>query len=303
MKSIVMRIVPIALIAFLILTAQPAAAADGPNWADPESPLYGLKIALENANEAFSFGKEARLEKQLAHAEARLAEAQAMGDQNRTRAMERAIERYEVKLGQINETVCEGNVSEEHMEHVMNMTQKHEKVLQGLLERIDNGTMPEQARKGIERALNNSIQHREQFEHRHEADYGRPEWADDNRPEWADDNDEDNENMILVTINGTSVWAELCDPDDEDAVKAVVVNDTPVWVKLSEDNETDEDMLQVTYNGTSVWAELCDPDDEDAVMAILTSGTPVWVELPNEDENTHRGGRNRMNTGTSKITR
>ncbi|MDD3421837.1 MAG: DUF5667 domain-containing protein [Methanocellales archaeon] len=157
-----MRIVPIALIAVLILAAQPAAAADGPKWADPESPLYGLKIALENANEAFSFGKEARLEKQLAHAESRLAEAQAMADQNRTRAMERAIERYEVKLGQINETVFKGNVNKQYTERAMNMTQKHQRVLSDLLERIDNGTMPEQARKGIERALNNSIQHQEQ---------------------------------------------------------------------------------------------------------------------------------------------
>ncbi|HIH36553.1 MAG TPA: hypothetical protein HA232_01430 [Methanocellales archaeon] len=169
MKSLVMRIVPIALIAVLILAAQPAAAADDPKWADPESPLYGLKIALENANEAFSFGKEVRLEKQLAHAEARIAEAQAMGDQNRTRGMERAIERYEAKLGQINETVFKGNVSEEHIEHAMNMTQKHERVLQGLLERIDNGTMPEQARKGIERALNNSINHQEKFALKHDT--------------------------------------------------------------------------------------------------------------------------------------
>ena len=167
-----MKILPIALIAVLILAAQPAAAADGPKWADPESPLYGLKIALENAKEAFSFGKEARLEKQLAHAETRLDEAQAMGDQNRTRAMERAMERYEVKLGQINETVFKGNVSKNYTEHAMNMTQKHQGVLNGLLERIDNGTMPEQARNGIERALNNSISHQEKFALKHGAKHG-----------------------------------------------------------------------------------------------------------------------------------
>ena len=59
-----------------------------------DSPLHGLKLAMEDLDETFTFDDARRVEKRLDHAQLRIAEFRQELDLNRTRAAERALEQY-----------------------------------------------------------------------------------------------------------------------------------------------------------------------------------------------------------------
>ena len=118
----------------------------------PESPLYGLKIALENIDEAVSRSADAKLDKQVAHAEERIAEAKAMIEKGKPEAAEKAMKGYTEKTAAIGETATKPNVTEKGLQHAHLMLSKHETVLQGL---IGDPNMSEQYKPALQRALNN----------------------------------------------------------------------------------------------------------------------------------------------------
>ena len=68
----------------------------GPIGAD--SPLYGLKIAMEDLDETFTFNNSQRVEKQTDHGRVRIAEVQRELQRNRPDIAETALERYKQKL-------------------------------------------------------------------------------------------------------------------------------------------------------------------------------------------------------------
>ena len=59
-----------------------------------DNPLHGLKIAMENLDETFTFNDTQRLEKQVDHAQLRLAEFRRELELNRTDSAERVLELY-----------------------------------------------------------------------------------------------------------------------------------------------------------------------------------------------------------------
>jgi hypothetical protein len=126
-------------------------AYDG--WLGPDNMFYGLKIALQNVNEERSPTAEAKLKLKIAHAEERIAEAKAMEKKGKAWAFGKAMDRYNEKIEDINETLESVNMSEEGLEHAIQTMSRHRSVLQGL---IDDPEMPEQARKGLQNALEKS---------------------------------------------------------------------------------------------------------------------------------------------------
>ena len=64
----------------------------------PDSPVYGLKLAMEDLDETFTFNDTQRVEKRLDHAQLRIAEVRRELDLNRTTTAERALEMYRLKL-------------------------------------------------------------------------------------------------------------------------------------------------------------------------------------------------------------
>jgi len=56
----------------------------------PDSPFYGLELAIERIQLALTFGNVAKAEKRLQHAEERLAEVRVMVEENKIKAAERA---------------------------------------------------------------------------------------------------------------------------------------------------------------------------------------------------------------------
>jgi len=65
---------------------------EGPIGAD--NPLHGLKVAMEDLDETFTFNDTQRLEKQVDHAQLRIAEFRRELELNRTDSAERVLELY-----------------------------------------------------------------------------------------------------------------------------------------------------------------------------------------------------------------
>jgi hypothetical protein len=134
----------------------------------PDNALYGLKIAFENLDESFTVNESERLEKQVSHADTRLAELKRELAENRTESADRALDLYRQKLNQTetalepyasNETGALPGVNAPAMEHAREMIAQHQKVLENLLsEHPDN--------PGLSRAYNNSLVLEQKFENR-----------------------------------------------------------------------------------------------------------------------------------------
>ncbi|NOQ38248.1 hypothetical protein GQ472_05145 [archaeon] len=61
----------------------------------PDSPFYGIDVAMDNIGLMFTFNKEKRAEKKLQIADERLKEANMMAAENNIQAMEKAMVNHE----------------------------------------------------------------------------------------------------------------------------------------------------------------------------------------------------------------
>jgi hypothetical protein len=152
------KTIAIGVMIMLVMSFTPVSAAqeDVPPYQGrfgPDSPLYGLKIAFENIDEAVSLSADAKLDKQVAHAEERIAEAKAMIEKGKHEATEKAMKGYTAKTAAIDETATKPDVTEEGLQRAQQMLSKHETVLQGL---IGDPNMPNQAKSALQRAVENS---------------------------------------------------------------------------------------------------------------------------------------------------
>jgi len=150
------KAIAIGVMLMLVMTFTPVSAAQEdvqpyPRLFCPDSPLYGLKIALENIDEGVSRSADAKLDKQVAHAEERIAEAKAMIEKGKPEAAEKAMDGYTAKAAAIDATATKPNVTEKGLQHAQQMLSKHETVLQGL---IGDLTILEQYEPALQRALN-----------------------------------------------------------------------------------------------------------------------------------------------------
>jgi hypothetical protein len=106
----------------------------------PDSPLYGLKLALENLDEAFTFNASEKVMKQMNHAELRIAEIKGLLLMNKSVEAERALDAYfdEMNLTALDLSripVRTTGIANAYQQHV-----KHELVLWDLLQENPNST-------------------------------------------------------------------------------------------------------------------------------------------------------------------
>jgi hypothetical protein len=106
----------------------------------PDSPLYGLKLALENLDEAFTFNQSQKVQKQMDHAELRIAEIKGLLLMNKSVEAERALDAYFEKLNLTaldlsSIPVRSTGIANAYQQHV-----KHQLVLRDLLEANPNST-------------------------------------------------------------------------------------------------------------------------------------------------------------------
>jgi hypothetical protein len=137
---------------------------NGPIGAD--SPLHGLKLAMEDLDETFTFNDTQRVEKRLDHAQLRIAEVKRELDLNRTTSAERALEQYRQKLNLTEGSLTPFGSNATGLLHAQEMNTRHQTVLASLVHLYPNNT-------GLARAYNNSLLLEQKFGEKTEMRFAR----------------------------------------------------------------------------------------------------------------------------------
>ena len=131
-----------------------------------DSPLYGLKIAMEDLDETFTFNDTQRVEKRLDHARLRIAEVRRELDLNRTTTAEHALELYRQKLNLTEGSLTPFESNATGLLHAQEMITRHQTGLANLLFLYPNNT-------GLARAYNNSLLLEQKFGEKTEMRFTR----------------------------------------------------------------------------------------------------------------------------------
>ncbi|MFA5331512.1 MAG: DUF5667 domain-containing protein [Methanoregula sp.] len=139
---------------------------------DPGNPLYGLKIALENIDESFTYNSSERLQKEICHTNLRLYELQHALAGNDTETVNKILDIYQAKYNQTEismenldfngtrpMTVSNDTRSPEMtgLRNSWEMLYRHQEVLQNLSQNYPDNP-------GLARAYDNSLESRYRFE-------------------------------------------------------------------------------------------------------------------------------------------
>jgi hypothetical protein len=115
----------------------------------PGSPLFGLKVAIENLDETFTFNDTVRVEKQVAHAQARITEVRRELERNQSGYAEQSLELYLQKLNQTEASLPRFPSNATGLLHAQEVIAQHQTILADLLSRYPKST-------GLARAYNNN---------------------------------------------------------------------------------------------------------------------------------------------------
>jgi hypothetical protein len=137
---------------------------EGPIGAD--SPLYGLKIAMENIDESFTSNQSERVNKQLDHAQLRIAEVRRALELNQSDSADHALELYWQKMNLTETTIAPFGPNATGLFHAQEQMVKHQVVLEKLLIDHPNNT-------GLQRAYNNSFELEHKFEEKTDIRFNR----------------------------------------------------------------------------------------------------------------------------------
>ncbi|MGB9176077.1 MAG: DUF5667 domain-containing protein [Methanoregula sp.] len=121
-----------------------------------DSPLYGLKLALEDIDESFTANETERVEKQMDHARIRLSEVRRALELNESDSSQLALNTYRNKMDLTNVTISRWGSNATGLLHAEEMIVKHQFVLEHLLENHPDNT-------GLQQAYTNSLRLEEKF--------------------------------------------------------------------------------------------------------------------------------------------
>ncbi len=127
---------------------------DGTIGAD--SPLYGLKLALEDMDLSFTADETERIDKQLDHARLRLSEVSRSLDLNQSESAAKALNNYWLKTDLTNSSIASWHSGATGLLPAEEMNIMQQVVLENLLTRYPDDT-------GIRRAYNSSLALEEKF--------------------------------------------------------------------------------------------------------------------------------------------
>lgn len=154
MKRMAIKALPVALLAaFLFAGTAHAQTSDleDPGML-PDHPMYFAKSMSESIGTFFTFGEANEAERALELSEKRLAEAHALAAEGKADEAEKAVERYEAQLDRAvtkaERARADGDDGGEALGQVSEATSRHQAVLAEVHQKV-----PEEARPGIERAM------------------------------------------------------------------------------------------------------------------------------------------------------
>lgn len=148
----------------------------------PDHPMYFIKSMSESIGTFFTFGEVNKAERALQLAEKRLAEARALAADGKPEEAAKAVERYQAQLDRAltraKQAQANGDDADEVLTDVSEATPRHQAVLAEVYEKV-----PEQARPGIQRAMEASRRGHAQATEARSGARGRPDAP--GRPESA----------------------------------------------------------------------------------------------------------------------
>lgn len=156
-RTLITALVVLMLIAAI---AAPALADSGKvkayrGMVGADSPLYGMKLFVQDVDESLAGSNSAKLQKQLDHANERLSEVVAAAEDNNTEALEAALNEYNEEVGAINTTMEEEGVDEELYSEVAPELETQEDTIVDL---INNTTEDDEVIDVLIGAYNNTTQ-------------------------------------------------------------------------------------------------------------------------------------------------
>jgi hypothetical protein len=127
----------------------------------PENALYGLKLAFENIDESFTWNATEKLGKKVEHSRLRIAEAKTELKNKNDEAAEKAFEHYTEKVKETEDSISGFSGNDSGILNAQKMIEKHQYVLEKLLESHSNNT-------GLQNAYNRSLELKDRFENKTE---------------------------------------------------------------------------------------------------------------------------------------
>jgi hypothetical protein len=122
----------------------------------PQSPMFGLKIAMEDLDETFTFNDTQRVEKQVDHAQTRIEEVSRELELNQGGSAEKALDLYSQKLNQTEMSLPRIQSDAAGLLHVQELIVRHQTLLADLLSRYPGSP-------GLARAYNNNLELEQKF--------------------------------------------------------------------------------------------------------------------------------------------
>lgn len=126
----------------------------------PGSIFYFFDTAFEKINLFFTFNSEKKVEKALEYADERLAEAEAVANENKPESVEKVMENYQEKISLATEKskeIKDEEKAKELLSTISENTSKHQETLTEVYNKV-----PDEAKQAVERALSTSMKAQEQ---------------------------------------------------------------------------------------------------------------------------------------------
>lgn len=144
-------LIALVLVSAVILISPVSASAAANAGVKPGSFWYGFDLAFEKINLFFTFNSEGKSRKALEYADERLAEAEAVAENNNTDAVKTAIANYESNIAFAAEKakdVGEKEKAEALLTSIADNTSKHQEILADVLAKV-----PDEAKEAITKAI------------------------------------------------------------------------------------------------------------------------------------------------------
>ncbi len=142
----------------------------------PDSALYGLDRAFERISLALTFDRAKKAEKRLQIASERIAELREMVNKGKPEFVEKLTKDHGKQIEEAENDIAEAKAKGKDVtavsQRVAEATSKHIEVLTALLDKV-----PEQARAGIQNAIEKSSRGRERALANIQKEVGKPETA------------------------------------------------------------------------------------------------------------------------------
>jgi Domain of unknown function (DUF5667) len=133
------KIIAASLALVMMLALVPAALADQGNiepyngLVGADSPLYSIKLFVQHMDVFLTFDNTGKMKKQMAYADERIAEMQAMALANNSAALQAALDEYEGELEDLNETAEAPDINESEYANLSPMLYHHQQCFYAMM--------------------------------------------------------------------------------------------------------------------------------------------------------------------------